>query len=257
MNQLGITEFKNIRVLTSQQMADSYETDTKVISNNFNRNKERYEQGKHYICLEGEGKREFINLHQFDDSSIKATKIYLWTEKGAFLHAKSLNTDKAWEVYDRLVDEYFKVQEQKPHCIEDILIESLQEMKAVKDHLETQDKEIAAVQGRVESIREVVALDTTSWREETGLILKKIGNSLGGGQSYSLARSESYELLGKRMGVSLNTRLTNKRRRMAEEGVCKSKRDKLSYVDIIAEDKKLIEGYMAIVKEMAVRYGVA
>jgi hypothetical protein len=43
---------------------------------------------------------------------------------------------------------------------------------------------------------------------------------------------------------------------MADEGICKSTRDKLSYVDIIAEDKKLIEGYTAIVKEMAIRYGV-
>lgn len=28
--------------------------------------------------------------------------------KGAFLHAKSLNTDKAWELYDKLVDSYFR-----------------------------------------------------------------------------------------------------------------------------------------------------
>ena len=33
--------------------------------------------------------------------------LYLWTEKGAFLHAKSLGTDKAWEVYENLVDFYF------------------------------------------------------------------------------------------------------------------------------------------------------
>lgn len=37
--------------------------------------------------------------------------MYLWTEKGALLHAKSLNTDKAWEVYDYLVDFYFRAQE--------------------------------------------------------------------------------------------------------------------------------------------------
>ena len=79
---------------------------------------------------------------------------------------------------------------------------------------------------------------------------------LGGGQAYSQVRAESYELLSKRMGVNLKQRLTNKRRRMADEGICKSTRDKLSYVDIIAEDKKLIEGYTAIVKEMAIRYGV-
>ena len=43
---------------------------------------------------------------------------------------------------------------------------------------------------------------------------------------------------------------------MAGEGVCKSKRDKLTKVDIIADDKKLIEIYIAIVKEMAVKNGI-
>ena len=107
MNDLQITEYKNIRVLTTQQIAEAYGSDTRVISNNFNRNKERYIEGKHYICLEDGEKREFVDHHQIDDGSKKASKLYLWTEKGAFLHAKSLNTDTAWEVYDRLVDNYF------------------------------------------------------------------------------------------------------------------------------------------------------
>lgn len=119
-----------------------------------------------------------------------------------------------------------------------------------------QAEQLNHVEQRVESIREVVALDTTSWRDDTGNILRKISMELGGGQAYSQVRAESYELLSKRMGVNLKQRLTNKRRRMAYEGICKSTRDKLSYVDIIAEDKKLIEGYTAIVKEMAIRYGV-
>lgn len=42
-----------------------------------------------------------------------APVINLWTEKGALLHAKSLNTDKAWEVYDWLVDFYFRVKERQ------------------------------------------------------------------------------------------------------------------------------------------------
>ena len=108
MNNLQITEYKNIRVLTTQQIAEAYGSDTRVISNNFNRNKERYIEGKHYICLEDGEKREFVDHHQIDDGSKKASKLYLWTEKGAFLHAKSLNTDTAWEVYDRLVDNYFE-----------------------------------------------------------------------------------------------------------------------------------------------------
>lgn len=105
-----------------------------------------------------------------------------------------------------------------------------------------QAEQINHVEQRVESIREVVALDTTSWRDDTGNILRKISMELGGGQAYSQVRAESYELLSKRMGVNLKQRLTNKRRRMADEGICKSTRDKLSYVDIIAEDKKTDRG---------------
>ena len=113
MNELQITEYKNIRVLTTQQIAEAYGSDTRVISNNFNRNKDRYVEGKHYICLEGDELKDFKTNHQFDESS-RINKLYLWTEKGAFLHAKSLNTDTAWEVYDRLVDNYFEKPKSVP-----------------------------------------------------------------------------------------------------------------------------------------------
>ena len=43
---------------------------------------------------------------------------------------------------------------------------------------------------------------------------------------------------------------------MADEGVCKSKRDKLNKLDIIGEEKKLLECFLAIVKELAIKYGV-
>lgn len=74
---------------------------------------------------------------------------------------------------------------------------------------------------------------------------------------YSQVRNESYELLEKRAHADLNRRLVNRKRAMAEEGVSKSKRERLTYVDIIADDVRLIEVYTAIVKEMAIRYGVA
>lgn len=106
MERLQVIEKNGERVLLTPQLAESYGTTAKVISNNFTRNQERYIEGKHFYCLEGEVKREFCNRHQIEDGS-KATKLYLWTEKGALLHAKSLGTDKAWEVYDYLVESYF------------------------------------------------------------------------------------------------------------------------------------------------------
>lgn len=108
MNNLTVTEYKEIRVLTTQQIADAYGTNTDVISKNFANNKDRYEEGKHFICLTGDELKDAKANGKIYGLQQNANKFYLWTEKGAFLHAKSLNTDKAWEVYDHLVDTYFQ-----------------------------------------------------------------------------------------------------------------------------------------------------
>lgn len=143
MNDLTVTEYKNIRVLTTQQIAEAYGTDKKVISYNFNHNKDRYIEGKHYLKLEGVEKTEFINRLENHDGSKNAKTLYLWTEKGAFLHAKSLNTDKAWEVYDRLVDEYFEKPKLPSWTMDDKIqilaqgnIELKEKIDAVNDDLQ-------------------------------------------------------------------------------------------------------------------------
>ena len=110
-NSLQVVETNNQRVLTTAQIAEQYETDVNAIQRNFQRNKERYTEGKHYYCLTGNVLREFKATGQIDVSP-NLNKFYLWTEKGALLHAKSLNTDKAWEAYECLVDTYFSVREQ-------------------------------------------------------------------------------------------------------------------------------------------------
>lgn len=111
--QLKVIEQDGKRVLTSAQLSELFGTEAKVISYNFNYNKERYEEGKHYICLAGDDRKEFLFNHlEIQDGSKHAKYIYLWTDKGVFLHAKSLNTDKAWDTYTKLIDDYFKKVEE-------------------------------------------------------------------------------------------------------------------------------------------------
>ena len=108
MNELKIITYQNQRILNTQQLAESYDTSVKRISQNFNTNKERYQEGKHYFFLQGEELSSFLQSANCGTQNQKVRSMYLWTEKGAFLHAKSLNTDKAWELYDKLVDSYFR-----------------------------------------------------------------------------------------------------------------------------------------------------
>ena len=109
-----VVEVKGIRVLTTKQIAELYGADLNTVRHNFRYNKDKYILGKHYIEVYGEELRRLKTRGEFIPSLKYAKSAYLWTEKGALLHAKSLNTDKAWQVYDYLVDFYFRAKENKP-----------------------------------------------------------------------------------------------------------------------------------------------
>lgn len=111
MNQLQVIVHRQARVLTTGQLAESYGTNSDRISKNFSENKARYKEGKHFFKLEGEELLHFRNSEPQLQVSKMARTLYLWTEKGAWLHAKSLNTDAAWDAYEMLVDEYYSIKE--------------------------------------------------------------------------------------------------------------------------------------------------
>lgn len=138
-----------------------------------------------------------------------------------------------------------------------VLIQMETRQKQIEARQAEQATALAGLEQKLQNTCEVIALDKTAWRKDSEHLINKIARATGEGYGgIRLLYEEIYRSIESRAGVSLNTRLTNKRNRMAGEGVCKSKRDRLTRVDIIAEDKKLIEIYVAIVKELAVKYGV-
>lgn len=138
-----------------------------------------------------------------------------------------------------------------------VLIQMETRQKQIEARQAEQATALAGLEQKLQNTCEVIALDKTAWRKDSEHLINKIARATGEGYGgIRLVYEEIYRSIESRAGVSLNTRLINKRNRMAGEGVCKSKRDKLTRVDIIAEDKKLIEIYVAIVKELAVKYGV-
>ncbi len=138
-----ITEIKGIRVLTTQQVSDMYGTNRQTISYNFNYNKPKFKEGKHYIVLSGQALRDFKGCHENLDNLKYAHIAYLWTEKGALLHAKSVNTDKAWQAYEYLVDYYFRAKEQeqqKPKTYREIREAALAEQRQQVSASQIEDK---------------------------------------------------------------------------------------------------------------------
>lgn len=265
MKELIPLEFKNQRIMTTKVLSEQFGTEDKIIHQNFKRNEDRFIEGKHYYKLEGEELKEFkANLHL--EGNLKFIPVlYLWTERGAARHAKILDTDEAWEVYEKLEETYFRVQEQlKPTCIEDLIIMQAQSLKDMREqvnqanyHALEAKAEAEKSREEIQAMRDAITLDSNGWRKETTAIINKIATKLGGFSEVNLLKREIYKLLDTRLGVDVNRRLLEKKKRMALEGVCKSKIDKVNVLDVIAEDKKLIDGYVNIIRQYALKYGVS
>ena len=191
---LQVVETNNQRVLTTAQIAEQYETDTRIISNNFNRNEKRYVEGKHYYCLTGDVLREFKANHQFDDLRPNTNKFYLWTEKGALMLAKSLNTDKAWEAYECLVDTYFSVREQGQ------LSQRPDRTKAL------QVNEMNARVRMSNQLLKLANIETTLSKDYKSILIAKAAEVLAGEEILPLPKSEQKMYtateIGKMLGVS-------------------------------------------------------
>ncbi|CAI3198855.1 ORF6N domain-containing protein [Clostridium neonatale] len=113
MNKLIPLEFNKQRIMTTKVLAEQFGTEDRRITENFSRNEERFKKGKHYILLQGEELREFKRNYA-ESVSANINKLYLWTDRGAARHAKILDTDEAWEVYEELEDNYFNPKKQQP-----------------------------------------------------------------------------------------------------------------------------------------------
>lgn len=122
--QISVVNFKSIPVVTTEMLANFYGTDTINIRMNHSNNKKRFVEGKHFFKLVGEQLKEFRlkvnelysqndllvnNVHSQISSKVRA--LTLWTERGAARHAKMLDTDQAWDVFEQLEDCYFNRQD--------------------------------------------------------------------------------------------------------------------------------------------------
>ncbi len=77
-----------------------------------NRNRSRFRDGVDIIDLKQKDFAIVLNKSGFTQNQINATKnIYLLSERGYSKLLKILEDDKAWEIYDELVDNYFNMRQ--------------------------------------------------------------------------------------------------------------------------------------------------
>lgn len=158
-----IREKNGRRILTSKQLATAYGVDEKRIARNYSNNSERYEEGKHYFKLTGKEKNDFLFEVKITPSNRSDQPLYLWTEKGAFLHAKSLGTDQAWNVYDALIDQYFQLKDEQEQILPSIdayLVDMQRQMYEISENVKSIDAAVQKVDQKLGALeRDVQELE--------------------------------------------------------------------------------------------------
>ncbi|HDL8528100.1 TPA: ORF6N domain-containing protein, partial [Yersinia enterocolitica] len=104
-------------VITTDLLAQVYGTESVRIRQNYHENKERFIEGKHFFKVIGDELKDLrvaLNYSQNPISS-KVRSLILWTARGAARHAKMLETEQAWDVFEKLEDCYFNRIEQPPN----------------------------------------------------------------------------------------------------------------------------------------------
>lgn len=103
------------KVMLARDVAEIHGTELKAINQNINRNIKRFRENVDIIDLKTQSLpvTELEQLGFTKQSVANSKNIYLLSERGYAKLIKIMDTDLAWEIHDKLIDEYFQLREQK------------------------------------------------------------------------------------------------------------------------------------------------
>jgi len=196
----------------------------------------------------------FIESSYKANGNNKTYKNYLLTKIGCDMVANKMTGTKGvlfTAAYTKKFEQMEKelAEQNRPQT-------QLEILQGTINQLVEQDKRVAQLEGKVDNISNIVSITSVSWREKVSVILKKIAKNWTGVEPYRSVVSLSYDRFEKRAGCNLNIRLKNRKERAAAQGMSKTYVRKINRLDVIQEEKRLVEIYLQVVKEMALEFRV-
>lgn len=110
-SNIQFLEYNGERVLMTEDLARAYDCSAENILRNYRRNKNKFQIGIDFYRLTGEEFKKFKEVRPNCPNLNNRNSLYLWTELGASIHCKSINTDRAWQWFKVLHEFYFAVKE--------------------------------------------------------------------------------------------------------------------------------------------------
>jgi len=187
-----------------------------------------------------------FGLSSYKTLQNKELPCYTFGRKGAMQLALKYDATARFKVIER-IEQLEKQQQPKT---------PLEVLQGTINQLVEQDKRMNQLEGQVNNISNIVSMNNVGWREKVNVILKRIAKNWTGVEPYRSVMNLSYERLEQRAGCKLDIRLNNRKERALSQGMSKTYVKKINKLDVIAEEKRLVEIYIQIVKEMAIQFKV-
>ena len=108
---LAVREYNGQRVVTFKDIDTVHQRPSGTARKTFNRNKSRFEVGKHYFMLQLETENSNVRLTDIRNIVVPSRGITVLTERGYLMLVKAFTDDLSWKVQDELISGYFKAKD--------------------------------------------------------------------------------------------------------------------------------------------------
>lgn len=183
---------KDKKAMTINDIAVIHSTTVKRLNELINRNRKRFKDGIDIIDLLSNKNFEVVlNDLGFNQNQInRSNHIYLLSERGYAKLLKIMDDDKAWDIYDELVDNYFNmrvaIKENKPAIV------NQERLKIMKDNSATRKANML--------YKIAMATESSSSKEN---LLAKAAEVLTGEMTIPIMKQKEYS--AKDIAEELNT----------------------------------------------------
>lgn len=195
----------------------------------------------------------------YTNTQNKTMPSFLLTKQGCELYGNRMTGVDGTAFSVKYIERFneMEIQYKQPTTAELIAMMAQQGVEQER-RLHVVEEKTAQIEAKQDNITEIIALNPTEWRSKTTTILNKIAVARGGFGEFRNVRQESYDLLESRGRCKLDIRLNNRKKEAFANGVVsKTKINNFSKLDVIADDTRLTEIYLAIVKEMAIKHQIS
>lgn len=250
--EIEAKEYQGQRVVTFKDIDLCHGRPEGTARKRFNDNKQHMIEGVDYFQIQKSEKRTL-------GIEVPNRGITAVTQSGYLMLVKSFTDDLAWDVQRDMVNTYFKEKavEDGFNAMPDdwkMMFKIAAETALIKKQQAEQAAQIESTNKRIDNLSKILQLNSKNWREDSVKIMKRIGYATG---DYKQVWADVYSEVERRGGFNLKTRLAHAQENARKAGVPESVIGKMKNLHVIEMDKRLIEIYLAIVKECAVRNGVS